>query len=166
MASNTNHNTGAELADEIEVINAIYGESTMKVTSTRTSDVVCLLNLRDQTFSVELCFPASYPAQSPLVTGIDPLWKSQWDRAKRLKATLESVLEDVFVSGQVCMFDALEVIRAKSESTSSTVSDTVVSAAERSTSFSEPPVRANALNIKQPGRISTVRSMPVPIYVR
>ena len=107
-------NISGDLADEIEAINAIYGESTLRVTSSRSSDVVCLLNLNSQAFSLELCFPKSYPNDAPKATGIDPLWMSLWDFAKVQKTELDSALQETFKPGQVCLFDTLEAMRATS----------------------------------------------------
>ena len=108
MAEHAKRQINADLTDELEAINAIYGDATIIVTSCQRPDIVCLLKLGRKAFSFEICFPTLYPDEPPEVIGIDPLWMGQWQGAKRLRSVLDRSLQANFTAGQVCMFDCIE----------------------------------------------------------
>jgi len=111
-SSHAHQLTNEELSDEIEAINAIYGEATLKITGSQHSNITCLLSIDGYAISLEMRFPLAYPARPPIVTGIDPLWMGQWPAAKDLRASFEQVLKEVFIPGSVCIFDVVEGIRS------------------------------------------------------
>lgn len=113
----------SELHDEIEAINAIYGDSTLSVTTSHISDIFILLNLDDWAYSLELCFPVAYPLQEPRVTGVDALWMASRPMDKVQRSSLERILQQVFTPGSVCVFDALETLRASLGPQSTSLSD-------------------------------------------
>lgn len=83
-----------ELKDEIEALDAIYPGSIVR------DGGMYKLELPDCGIKAQISFPSSYPEEPPKILS-----------ATKMEDIFKSVLDTVFVPGQVCMFDFLEKIR-------------------------------------------------------
>ncbi|KAI9854603.1 MAG: eIF2 kinase Gcn2p negative regulator [Vezdaea acicularis] len=95
-----------DLLNEIEAINAIYGEGTLEVTEEAS---IYILRIPARTTSVKLIFPEQYPEAAPRVSGVH----SAGDTKQKGKATqtldlVSQKILDVYRPGEVCLFDLLE----------------------------------------------------------
>ena len=100
-----------KLLEEIEIVNAIYGTSTMELSSAWSRYMTCILRFLDQAISYVVMFPMSYPHKGPRLKGIEPAWMDSSSRGKERKTALDKAFDETFVSGSVCIFDAIESIR-------------------------------------------------------
>ncbi len=96
------------LDEEIEIINAIYGPSSVVVTSTSESHTATLLRLPSFEFSFLLCFPSTYPAVKPVVGGIDMLLLSSTSNGKAALSTLRQSVDYVFRPDSNCLYELIE----------------------------------------------------------
>lgn len=107
----------ASLADEIEAINSIYGDHTIKLVETDSPSLAdqAVLRLPDKSFSFLLAFEADYPNTPPSVKGVHSVAvggaKGEGRTAERL---LAETLQRVWTPGQVCLFDLIEEAQATS----------------------------------------------------
>lgn len=97
-----------ELADEVEAINSIYGENTLAGTD---EGRIYVLSLPQETTTLRLRFPETYPDIPPEVLGT----QSSGDHAKKGEAAhilnvFRETLGTTFVPGQVCLFDVIEEV--------------------------------------------------------
>lgn len=98
-----------DLADEIEAINAIYGQDTVSIVHAHNGEIRARLNLpiSDTTFTIH--FPKSYPAQPPLIGNADAdLLSGHSTRLRIIRIILFMSLQNVFVPGTVCLFDLID----------------------------------------------------------
>lgn len=99
-----------ELKDEVEAINSIYGDGCLIRTDQDPS--IYILSLPDETSSLQLQFPATYPDAPPAVLGTH----SSGEHGKRGAAARDlglfrDAVADVYQVGQVCLFDAVEKLK-------------------------------------------------------
>jgi hypothetical protein len=139
MASNEPQ-LNTELEDEVDAVNAIYGESTLTITSFSESYTTCLLKSEDGPFSWEIRFPTSYPAEPPYIVGIDSLWMSIGSKTKLATTKMQQLIDESFTPGQVCMFDVVNVlqVQARMEVPQNSVQE-FVQTSSLSTSSKNPP---------------------------
>lgn len=103
-----------ELLDEVEAINAIYGEGSLTPDDGAGSGhpapgsvaAVYVLELPGGASSLRLSFPASYPAAPPAVLGSQHSSGGVRGAGARDLAGFRDALAAVFLPGQVCLFDA------------------------------------------------------------
>jgi ArsR family metal-binding transcriptional regulator len=100
--------THSTLSDEIEVINAIYGATTVSVTSINDQRTATSLHLEPFEFSFLLSFPSTYPAERPIINGIDILLSSASSDGKTAIRTLRQSLDDVWAADSICLYDLIE----------------------------------------------------------
>ena len=96
------------LEDECEVLNAIYGEGTVKLSEGLTSEATAVLKLPDLPFSFLLSFPAGYPDVPPTLRGTNSTGSSGKGEGGKAVAILLDALGQVYNPGSVCLFDLVE----------------------------------------------------------
>ncbi len=106
------------LADEIEALNSIYGDQTIKVVEANSTSLAeeVVLRFPDKSFSFNLVFEATYPDTPPVIKGIhsvsDGGAKGEGRTAARL---LTKTLQKIWSPGQVCLFDLIEEAQANAQ---------------------------------------------------
>lgn len=101
------------LAEEIEAINAIYGPTTLTLTSNSTAEAdktLTVLQIPEQPFSFILAFDGSYPDTPPTVRGTQTISGRGKGEGKWAVQVVEEALERVWRKGEVCMFDLIEEV--------------------------------------------------------
>ncbi|OAQ64818.1 RWD domain-containing protein [Pochonia chlamydosporia 170] len=96
-----------ELLDEVEAINSIYGDGSLTLTEDESSSIY-ILKLPGDASSLKIQFPASYPAQPPIVLGTHHSSGGVKGAGARDVRLFNDVLSSVFDPGSVCLFDAVE----------------------------------------------------------
>ena len=99
--------TNSALIDETEVINAIYGPSTLSIT-TGNDGLRGLLHLPPLDYSFLLSFPITYPAAPPVIDGIDMLQAGASTAGKAALSTLRQSLSDIWTPDSTCLYDLIE----------------------------------------------------------
>ena len=99
------------LADEFQVIDAIYGQGTITITSTNPHHTSVELRLLGDLHAFLLTFPADYPEQAPSVIGIDSLLLSLQPVVNEAIAYLRVSIFLAYNPGEVCLFDVIEKYR-------------------------------------------------------
>ncbi len=95
-----------DLQNEVEVINSIYGDGTLTVTSEKD---VYVLRMPYQDASLRLQFPADYPATRPSVLGTQSSGEStRKGEAAQIVEIFRTVLGQSYHSGEVCIYDVIE----------------------------------------------------------
>lgn len=88
--------TKEDLEEEIEAIEAIYPGALQQKGS------IYQLDVPDLNISIQLSFPSSYPTEPPhilsVLQGPD-------------KSLIDSIIQNIFIPEQVCLFDLIESIR-------------------------------------------------------
>ena len=100
--------TNVSLTDELEAIEAIYGQGTIKVSSTSTKHTSIELRPPATTHGFFLTFPALYPEHAPAITGVDSLRLSLELAPQENLLYLRLALFHTFQPGQVCLYDMME----------------------------------------------------------
>jgi hypothetical protein len=104
------HNTA--LADEIEAINSIYGQGTIRLTTPVDDSLAAILQVPDTPFSFTLAFNSTYPDTEPRVHGVHSVAEGgAIGDGKAAEALLVDILRRVWITGQVCLFDLIEEAR-------------------------------------------------------
>lgn len=110
-----------QLADEIEAINSIYGADTLRRADgdgalggeAEGQGSVYVLRLPGGASWLRLRFPAAYPRERPTVLGTQHSSGGVRGAGARDAGLFGEVLGDVFESGAVCVFDAVEEFAAR-----------------------------------------------------
>lgn len=102
------------LLDEIESLNAIYGEGTLCVNKSRSDGIEALFRLPALSHADQLAFclkfPTTYSDSAPIYLSANvDLFKSLDRRIQNIGLVIFLLLEQVFVPGNVCVFDLIEV---------------------------------------------------------
>ncbi|RFU77154.1 impact family [Trichoderma arundinaceum] len=102
-----------DLGDEVEALNSIYGEGCLTPAEdqneTSASPSTYILQLPgDESSSLRLQFPASYPAEPPAVLGTQHSSGGRKGAGARDLGVFREALGTVFQPGSVCLFDAVE----------------------------------------------------------
>ncbi|KAM4056280.1 RWD domain-containing protein [Hirsutella rhossiliensis] len=105
-----------ELTDEIEAINSIYGADTLRLADDDGADgdeaggggSVHVLQLPGGASWLRLRFPAAYPGEPPAVLGTQRSSGGVRGAGARDLGLFREALGEVFESGTVCVFDAVE----------------------------------------------------------
>ena len=97
------------LTDEIEALNAIYGNETLEIAYAHNDKTRGRLSLPGHDIAIWIDFPPSYPQESPKINELDGSLRLRFaQKSRKLRAVLHICLHNVFVAGDVCMFDLLE----------------------------------------------------------
>lgn len=97
-----------DLFNELEAINAIYGEHTVQ-TITDHEDGVYLLALHQHDVTLRLSFPPAYPNHIPQILGTETTWNSApKGHGSHVLTTARHVLSKNFCPGNVCLFDLIQ----------------------------------------------------------
>lgn len=144
------------LTDEVEAINSIYGPGTLCSDPGHDDPAVFVLALPDETVSLRLRFPPSYPdEQPPSVLGTHSAGgHGKRGAAARDLALFRRALAAVYEPGQVCLFDAVEKLKELLES-----------AAQEEREGTPPPPAADPLDVEEDGRAeadSAAEKVPPP----
>ncbi|KAL9095094.1 MAG: hypothetical protein Q9165_002697 [Trypethelium subeluteriae] len=102
----TNSNATAEVEEEIEVINAIYGGSTVTIVSAESIDRQVLINLQPILVDCVVSLPATYPFAPPCLKALP-----RYQYRDYSEGLVQQVLRDVWLEGQVCLFAFIEELR-------------------------------------------------------
>lgn len=103
-----------DLRDEVEALNSIYGEGCLIPSEDQDetpapSSATYILQLPgDESSSLRLQFPASYPAEPPSVLGTQHSSGGRKGAGARDLGVFREALGTVFQPGSVCLFDAVE----------------------------------------------------------
>lgn len=100
-----------DLRDEVEALNSIYGDGCLipSEDQNETSSATYVLQLPgDESSSLRLQFPASYPAEPPTVLGTQHSSGGRKGAGARDLGVFREALGTVFQPGSVCLFDAVE----------------------------------------------------------
>jgi hypothetical protein len=96
-----------ELLDEVEAINSIYGDGSLVAAEDESSSTY-ILKIPGDASSLRIQFPATYPAQRPVVLGTHHSSGGVRGAGARDLRLFQDTLESVFQEGSVCLFDAVE----------------------------------------------------------
>ncbi|KAI9783390.1 MAG: eIF2 kinase Gcn2p negative regulator [Geoglossum umbratile] len=96
------------LQDEIEAINSIYGDGTIRISMGESS---CILRLPEQSISIRLRFPQDYPDKPPTLLGSETSGEhTRKGEASRVVGMVQEILSRTYRPGEVCLFDLLEEV--------------------------------------------------------
>jgi hypothetical protein len=97
------------LVDEIEAINSIYGQGTVRLTTQIDDSLTTILRLPSTPYSFTLAFKPTYPDTEPCIQGVYSVGEGgAAGGGKATEGLLTSTLKRVWVPGQVCLFDLIE----------------------------------------------------------
>src|SRR5437763_16988396 len=100
-----------ELQNEIEALNAIYGDGTLLST---TESSVYVMRLPNQSISLRLSISSEYPAIPPSVLGTQSLGDTtRKGQAAHVLDLVRDAVGRLFSSGQVCLFDVVEEVTSQ-----------------------------------------------------
>lgn len=103
-----------DLLNEIEVINSIYGPGTLTPTSSTSTHNIYSLQISCFTFPLRIQFDANYPASPPTVLGSDTAGiEISREESSHAVEIFKTVLRELFVEGQVCLYDVIEEVIAR-----------------------------------------------------
>ncbi|KAH6655288.1 RWD repeat domain-containing protein [Truncatella angustata] len=140
-----------ELKDEVEAINSIYGEGCLVQASDNPN--IYILTPPEESSSLRIEFPPSYPAEPPSVVGTNSTGEhgKRGDAAREL-SLFRDVIGSVYEPGMVCLFDALEELKRRLEESAAHEADeeehTPEPDAEQNRQRAEPS--ADLLNMPEP----------------
>lgn len=97
-----------ELKDEVEALNSIYPDCMQQ-----RSSLIYDLIVPDSKTKVQVSFSSSYPDERPNLLSIQ---QQHQPSNNELLQILQDILKNIFVPGQVCIFDFLEMSREIIES--------------------------------------------------
>lgn len=98
-----------DLLDEVEAINAIYGENTLQIVNANNTKVNAKLSMPSGDGSFWITFPSNYPLMPPGIGDPDvSLYDNQVSRVQLVRILLFLNIQNVFVPGSVCIFDLIE----------------------------------------------------------
>ncbi|KAK4943106.1 hypothetical protein LTR10_017305 [Elasticomyces elasticus] len=98
----------AALAEEIVVLNAIYGDHTMTATFSDNHHTTIALKMPCLTYSFFLQVPHEYPCAIPRIVGVDSLIEYTKPRVRQNLFYLRACLSAVYQPDTVYLFDALD----------------------------------------------------------
>lgn len=102
--------TNEDLRDEVQAINAIYGEGSL---STASESSVFILRLPHQSMALRLSFPDNYPVAPPSVLGTETSGEqTRKGEGASVVRLFRDVLGNVFQSGEVCLFNVIEDVKS------------------------------------------------------
>lgn len=95
-----------DLNNELEAINSIYGDDTLRATE---NPEIYILSIPNREVSFRLSFPANYPTAPPIIEGTEATGEgTRKGYGAHVSSTARKVLEKIFVPGSVCLFDLVE----------------------------------------------------------
>jgi len=101
------------LAEELESINAIYGENTLAQTP---SPETYILSPSFHSTSLRISFPSSYPETIPVILGPEASSaNSKKGEAADFADLARQVLQSCFRAGEPCIFDLVEELKTQIE---------------------------------------------------
>lgn len=96
-----------DLADEIDVINSIYGFGTLQKASGENN--IYTLSLTNDNVILRLSFPSNYPEITPQILGTETIGDSvRKGYGKHVLDTARETLKDIYSPGLVCVFDLMQ----------------------------------------------------------
>ncbi|KAI4180457.1 MAG: hypothetical protein L6R41_007234 [Letrouitia leprolyta] len=98
-----------ELENEIEAIDSIYGENTLREASSITTPHSYLLAIPSHQVTLRLLIPMRYPNVKPDFTAVEGVGlTSQKGFGNLVLLAAKDLTQKVFTPGQVCLFDLLQ----------------------------------------------------------
>lgn len=105
-----------ELDNEIEAINSIYGEDTLREASSPTAPHSYLLAIPSHHVTLRLSIPIQYPDVKPDITAVESVGStSHKGLGNRVLLAARDLTLKVFTPGQVCLFDLLQELEQSIE---------------------------------------------------
>lgn len=98
------------LTDELQALNAIYGDHSAIVTSSTTVHTTVELRPPGEECGYLLHVPKAYPRSPPQLVGIDPLHLSTDRTYRRSCVYFKALLFNLHQPGEVVLFDAIEAL--------------------------------------------------------
>ena len=99
-----------ELENEVEAINAIYGQGTLQKTNATGNYI---LGIPQAQSSLRMRFPSDYPESRPQIVGTERTGEhTRKGYGKEVVDLATKTLEAVFTPGLVCLFDLLQEVEA------------------------------------------------------
>lgn len=96
-----------DLANEIDVINSIYGFGTLQKASGENN--IYTLALTNNNVILRLSFPSEYPETTPKILGTETIGDSvRKGYGTHILDTAREILKDVYAPGLVCVFDLMQ----------------------------------------------------------
>jgi hypothetical protein len=103
-----------ELLDEVEAINSIYDEGTLRPSA--DEEGIYIVHIPGGSSSLKLQFPPTYPSVPPIVLGTHSSGEhSKRGDAARELALFTELLGNVYQPGEVCLFDTIEELKRRLE---------------------------------------------------
>ncbi|KAL8674845.1 MAG: hypothetical protein Q9168_000731 [Polycauliona sp. 1 TL-2023] len=131
----------ADLENEIEVINSIYGENTLKKAAE-----VYLLAIPQQDVTLRLSIPTQYPDVGLRITAVDSVGiGARKGYGTHVLELAKDVVRDTFTPGDVVIFDVLQELEQQldQDSTTDDTSDKEPPQADTSDD-TDPPIESSA----------------------
>ncbi|KAL8968057.1 MAG: hypothetical protein Q9183_002645 [Haloplaca sp. 2 TL-2023] len=98
-----------ELQNEIEAINSIYGDATIRSISVSAAATDYTLTVPGQDVTLRLVFPDQYPDVPLRITAVEGVGSSSRKGfGSHVLTIAQNVLATIFTPGQVCLFDLLQ----------------------------------------------------------
>src|ERR1700761_2847497 len=99
----------ADLQDEVEALNSIYGETTLIASAADEKGTYILRLPGSAATTLRLRFSPAYPAEPPEVLGTHSAGEhARRGEANRDLMVFRDAVAAVYEPGQVCLFDAIE----------------------------------------------------------
>lgn len=97
------------LTDEIEALNAIYGDGVLEIIGAANKQIRAHIRIPGADDAVQVRLPLDYPAKPPMIHSIDTtLHQAAALQTKKTLLLYHTLLAEVFISGDVCLFDWVE----------------------------------------------------------
>jgi hypothetical protein len=104
-----------DLQNEVDVINSIYGDESLVLTSEKG---IYILYLPQQSTTLRIQFPSEYPSVPPAVLGTQSSgYYTRKGEAGHILDVFRDVLGRLFRPGDVCLFDVIEEVNGVLEAT-------------------------------------------------
>ncbi|KAL8799708.1 MAG: hypothetical protein Q9182_005686 [Xanthomendoza sp. 2 TL-2023] len=114
-----------DIEDELEAINSIYGETTLRKASSPSAPEDYLLTIPQHEATIRLWIPDQYPTTCLQITAVEGVGSaSPKGYGTHVLKTARQVVQGVFVVGQVCIFDLVQELEQMLDKKSATERNT------------------------------------------
>lgn len=95
------------LADELIVINSIYGDGTAVATYSDEDHTTVEVQLPEDDHTYHVRFPSTYPSQCPTITGIDPLYLNTSSKIASEICYFRACFVSNHIAGEVSFYETI-----------------------------------------------------------